>query len=326
MISMSPNSTLEFAIAGLVRDTDVVVLDARAADAKVISRRDGALLRVLGRAGDGVGDFRVPLAIASLDSGRYVILDQGRRVLSVRDARDSMSAETHDLRGFYNGLVAFPERRRVVLSGTPFSSSAKGNDLHEFDYDGRRLASYASTPKAHSEWARRVNGVFAAAIGSDLVIGAMYSNELRIYDEPTGRIRTIAVAPNWFRPLEFPPDAALQRTEGGQPVAQRVATWLHTQRIMNGVFPLTRGRLLVRFMAFTSARDQAYYYAVADTTGRTYAVSRAIRANVIATRGDTVFWIRRLSEGRAQLGSGVLDADRLAASYSGTLRTAVAAR
>src|SRR4029077_8056399 len=122
--------------------------------------------------------------------------------------------------------------------------------------------------------------------------------------------------PDWYRPLEYPSDRLLQRGVSTQTVAQRAQAWMHTQRLMNDVYPLTGGRFLVRFMAFTSPTDKAFYYAVADTTGRTYAVSQATRARVIAARADTVFWVNDGGPAGSRLGSGVIDAAHLASLAS----------
>jgi hypothetical protein len=292
---------------------NIVILDSRSADIKVFSRADGALKQVIGRAGDAPGEFRHPIAIAPFDSGHFVVYDQTRRVLSLRDSSGAFIEDSPLIKGFFNGMVALPEHHRVLLAGMTTSQlgDAKDADLHEFDLAGHRSVSFAKTARLGSKWADRLAALFAIRIGDEVVTGSLNSNRIRLYALSTGRTRWIAIAPRWYREPEWPSDALLQRTASSQTVAERVTNFIHTQRLMNGAFPLTNGRFLVRFMAFTSPTDKAFYYAIADTSGRTYVVSRATRANVVATRADTVFWVHPGQANDPLLGSGVVDAGGL---------------
>jgi hypothetical protein len=298
----------------LVTDSEIALLDGPSSDLKVFSRRDGSLARIVGRAGSDSGDFRNPAAIAPFDSGRYVVYDQRRRVISLRDSLGQLISESPSLRGSFTGLIALPEQHRVVLTGHTFNQNGdtRDVDLHEYDFNGKRLASYAATAKSTSEVEANFGTLVATRIGSDIVTGSLSSNRLRLYDRATKHEKWVAIAPDWYRPLEFPAHvAAVQKSP-----ANSAMSWMHTQPFLNGVFALGGGRLLVRFQAFTSLQDKAFYYAVADTSGRTLAISQATRARVVATRADTVFWIKDFGTRGASLTSGVVDVTRLASGAS----------
>jgi hypothetical protein len=283
-------SDLRSPVSALATDDALIVVDQDGPNLKVFDRAEGSLRGVVGGPGDGPGEFRRPLAIVPLDSGRYAIFDQGKRVLSIRDARGVAIGETAPLKGFFNGVVALPRERRVLLSGTLFGPASEESELHEFDYSGRRLASYAERERAASGWEAKFGAVFAAQIGRSTVIGTLSSNRLRVYDRRTHTARWMDVAPDWYHPLAWPSDRLLVRGASSQSVSRVLANWMRTQRLMNAVFPLSGGRLLVRFVTIISPHDHVYYYALADTMGRTTAVSRATRARMLATRGDTMYW------------------------------------
>ena len=316
------NATVEhpigFATSALVTNVEIALLDRTTSDIKVFARRDGSLIRIVGKPGDDAGQFRSPNALAPLDSGRYVVYDQGRRVLSIRDSLGRVISEAPMAKGAFGGLVALPKERRVVLAGrmSDQTGDTKDVDLHEFDFSGRRIASYATTAKTSSELEARFNALFAVQVGQQVVTGSLSSNRLRIYDRTTGHAKWIEVASSWYRPLEYPPRAT---SNAG---TQSTMPWTHTQPFMNGIFALTGGRFLVRFQAFTSLQDKAFYYAVADTSGVTRAISQATRANVVASRGDTIFWVNGGGKTPASLGFGVVDVPPV----SGRARLGPAAR
>jgi hypothetical protein len=327
-LSGSGADSLPFPIGAVVSEREVVVMDDRRAEVRAFRRSDGGLLRVVAQAGDDEGSVRRPTAIAAIDSGRYVIYDRGRGILSFRDSASRVIREVPlAASGFFTGLVALPAERKLVLSGRAHAKSggdAPGYDLHEFDFSGRRVSSYAKSPRTRSGWEARFAAVFAAGVDGKLVTGSLNSNRLRFYDRTTGKTRWIDVGSGWHPPLEWPSDRELRRKDTPESVAERVTAWGHRQRLFNGVFPLDGGRLLVRVQTFTPSGERSFLYAVADTGGRTIAVSHATSALVVNTAADTVFWLERSPGGPVRFGSGRVSPDVDVARVGGAARTALA--
>jgi hypothetical protein len=138
------------------------------------------------------------------------------------------------------------------------------------------------------------------------------SNELRLLDRATGQMRTFPVAEGWWQPIEWPSDRELRREANPQGVANRVTKWTRSHLLINGVFPLTGGRLIVRFATYDQNDERLYHYALADTTGRTFAVTQGTAARVVATAGDTLFWLTRKPTGAVDFGSGVASSEVVA--------------
>jgi hypothetical protein len=88
--------------------------------------------------------------------------------------------------------------------------------------------------------------------------------------------------------------------------------------LINGVFALTGGRLIVRFATYDQNDERMYHYALADTTGRTFAVTPATTARVVATAGDTLFWLARKSNGAVDFGTGLANSEVLARALGAT--------
>jgi hypothetical protein len=294
---------------GAVTTSDhIVLLDYGRADMRMFRRADGTLVRVLSAAGDAPGQLRKPADLARLDSGQFVVLDAGRRVLAFHDSLGALLREVSLPDGAYNSLLALPEQRRVVLAGHVFGTSdeAKRSDLHEFGYDGRLIASYGARANPRSVWENTFTTVYAAPAGREVITATLSSNTIRYIDRQTRTERSSRVAAGWFAPLEWPSDRMLQRGATQQGAAQLVKKWTRQHRLMNGVFALSGHRILSRFQAFSPSGDRFFYYALTDGDGRTVAVTQPTRANVLATNGDTLLWISAAAKHAAVFGTGVV--------------------
>jgi hypothetical protein len=304
-LEMTSGSRLVSPAGAFVTGGQLIVADQASANVKVFDRSSGMLTRVIGGPGDATGEFRRPTSVAALDSGRFVVFDSRRRILSFRDSIGGVLGETPQLKGAFYGVVGLPDEHHVLLAGAMTNSTIAG-DVHELDYAGRRIASYVGGTKPRSLWEMTYSATFVTRIGETTVTGSMRSNELQLYNSATKRTTSMAVAPDWYAPMDWPSDDVLTARGPGHSSADRIKEFSRTHRMMSGIVPLTGGRFLVRFRAFTSATDNAYYYALGDTTGRTLIVTQATRANVVAARGDTVFWIAPGTAGGTRFGSGVL--------------------
>ena len=298
----------------LVTSREVIVLDEGRATVEAFARDNGRRTRTIAEPGDGPGDVRHPRAIASLDSSSYVIFDTKRGVLSFRDSAGVLRGETPVPPGFYGAMVPLLDARRVLLAGRVYQApqGVRGHDLHEVDYSGKLLASYGDAVEPKSRWETTFSTLSATQIGTTVATVMLSSNQVRLYNRATGQARTIDVAKGWYVPLDWPSDRELTRAANPQGTADRVTKWAHSHLLINGLFALGGDRLVVRFQTFNAAGERTYQYAIADTTGRTLAVTQATTARVVATAGDTLFWLARRPGGSTEFGLGVASASGIA--------------
>jgi hypothetical protein len=295
---------------GRVLGQAVVLSDPEAGDVKIFDLSSGALRRVVGAPGDGPGEFRHIAAIASAGSEQFAVLDQKRRMVSFRDTAGRLIRETSLRGGSFQSLVVFPVERRMVVSAAIWESGpAKGFDLHEYDLDGRRLASFAPTHPKRSRWEDAFAARFIAAAAGTLVDGGVNANRLRVIDRKAGGTREMEVAPGWYQQLVWPADDALRRGYSQQTTSEIGTAWMHRQRMMNGVYALGKGLMLVRFQAFAPDGERFFYYAAMDSSGRTLFVSTPTRAMVVDTHADTVYWVDG-KKGAYRVSRGVLHVPR----------------
>lgn len=298
-------------IAQVTTASNAFLLDLQHADIKRIYFADKPNVSLVAGPGDQQGLFRRPVAMSALDSGQFVVFDQARELLSFRDSLGSVLREAYVTSGFLTGMLALPEQRRVVLSGDLRLREASTHDLHEFDYSGKWIRSYGNAVKPKSVWEQRFNTTFAARLGSEIVTVAMNSNSLRFHDRQTGKERTTKIAPGWFASPVWPKHALGQRMTSGD-----LRAWIRAQpRMIDGVFALGESHVLVRFAATRQNGQRYYYYAAITADGRTVFVTRETDALVLATQGDTAFWVTR-DGNDARLGRGVLRARTTPHQYS----------
>jgi hypothetical protein len=296
-----------------------VVLDLARTDGKIYDRKSGRLLGVMGGPGDTFGNFRAPSAVAALDSGDFVIFDSRRNLFSLRDSLGQAKTERPVPAGFYNGLVAIPEDRRILLTGRMYQGAAQAvkSEIHEFSIDGELVASYGNGPSPRSEWESQFMAVFAAPWNGRLFAGSINSNVVRQYDRIAHKVQSFRVGKGWFRAFTYPSDAILHMNDSAR--MQRMTSWMHAQKMMNGVFALSHGRVIGRFQSFDGSGNRFYYYAVGDTLGQLYGVTDSTRAIVFMTKGDTVFWLRPQRDSAAILEEGFLALPRAISQGAATL-------
>lgn len=318
IVELMPNPAhpLGSIVAGRILGETAILLDATNADVKMFDLQDGTLRRIVGEPGDGPGEFRHPVAVAVVDSQDFAVLDQRRRRVSIRAIDGSLVREMAIKPGSYSGLLVLPEEHRIVISGpesAPDNSTA-GKNLHEYDYDGRALASYGDITKPSSKWAQSFGASFLTRQGNVLVEGFMNGNRLRTLSRTGEDENWVTVADGWFRPLVWPPDVGFKERDQ-QSAIDAGLQWMHKQRLMNGVFAIGDGRLLVRFQAWSPSAEPFFYYAVVDGTGKTLQISSATRAQVFDAHGDTLYWTRGTTSPTV-LGIGSLRSERSSATVA----------
>lgn len=285
--------------AAVVGD-DVIVVDIGAADLKVFSRSTGRLLRIIGSPGDVVGAFRQPIGISLLDDSTYAVLDHRRRIVSIRSTTSSNVRELA-IDGAWNGIAPSPRPRHFVLAGTPGSYANNPSlSLHEFDLEGRQTAACGARTKARSEVEASFSTPFLGRFGNDIMMGTYSSNRVQICHLETAREHHVDVAPGWYRPIVWP--AHLRGPGTG---IELVSTWARHQRLMIGVFSLRAGQFTAQFQVPDNDGVHRYAYVVADTLGRTLAISEPTDRQVLESHADTVYWIARPPSVPAHLGVSV---------------------
>jgi hypothetical protein len=304
-LAVDPQDSIVTPAQALVESNRIALVDAGEADAKVFDAVTGALLQTIGQPGDRPGQFRSPIAITGLGAGGFAILDVGRRIVSIRDSVGNLERE-FAVPGFWVSIGAVPAQHRILLSGSPApmpDAEGLGMEIHEYDYSGNLIRSYRKSAEPRSEWEASLSHVFFAVNGDHVLSGSFSSNQVEVYDRGTGEMRVVEVAPGWYHPIVWPSNNA---GLGGGTGVQRVTAWIHTQRLMTGVFPLLGGRFVARFEAYLPSGKKVYYYAVCSGTGQTLAITQATRARVVASRQDTVYWIELSGSRSATLGRGTV--------------------
>lgn len=292
---------IAFPVDLLVRKNELILVDVQQANLKVFDRRSLRLLRVIGRPGDGPGEFRRPIGIASTHGGRFVVLDQARLIVSVRDSLGNLIRET-PVPGLWAGIATVEGENRMILSGrftgVDANEQSRRSVLHEFADDGRLVTSYREAVTPRHPWEASFKAVFLALMEQTVISGSYNANTVQAHERATGRERHFTVAPGWYRPLEWPED---QR--GG---IERVNAWVKKQTLMTGLFPLQASKYLARFQAYDRDGEKIQYYALADGAGTTLAVGGPTHIDVLRTVRDTAFGVLLANDGSVTLWVGVL--------------------
>jgi hypothetical protein len=285
-------------VGGAARGGNLFVVDAGRSEMRQYASKSGAYKATSARPGSGEGALRQPALVVAGDSGQFIIYDARRNVASFRSATGELVRDVSLPRGYYGGFAVLPAERKLLLSGQleNGNESAKGHDVHEFDFDGNYVRSFGEPAKAKSDWALRFSAVNLATSPTTIVSGAMNASRLRLLDRASERQTWIEVAPGWNR-IEWPNDRMLGGADRSV-IARRVRDFGRTHRLMTGVFILGEGRLLARFRSFDKDGYESYNYVVTDRSGKTLAITGPTPMRVISASSDTVSWVINGRESR----------------------------
>lgn len=308
VIPLADADRIQVPVAGAVLGGTMYVVDQKAANIKAIALTAETIgLTTLGGPGDRNGQLRRPVAIALVDSTRFAILDQARGIVAIHDTRAVAIREIEIPAGFLHSILPMPTSRRLLAIGQLHGrdGAVPQGDLHELGVDGRLIRSFAPSRPPANQWRQRFAATFGTLIGASALVGSMNADSVRLINLYTGDTKALALNVPWPPPPQWPSNPSRFSLRTGV-APEAVRTWMYRQRFLNGLFPLADGKVLARFLSFDSGGVPKFYYAIADTLGRTLAVTYPTRMQVLATAGDTVFWLRSHSQSLVSSGSAVL--------------------
>lgn len=293
-----PANPIGFAVSMTVSPSRVFIADPGQSDIKVFDRASGALIRTIGRPGDGAGQFRTPAALVLVNPERLVVFDIGRHILSVWDTLGRLGYESRNT-GFFTSLDPLPGTSRVLAGGyftaggqSSADTATQSTRLHEVDFlTGEVPASYLlkALPSTHP-WASTYATPTATLVGSVAVAGAMNSNVLWLHDRATGKESEIEVRAPWYHLPEYP--AEYRSSTGSPEEMQAMEEWSKKQYLMSGLIRLNGNRFLSQFVTRDADGGRFYNYVVTDTDGNSWVSTETSSVRIMAVKDSLAFGIR----------------------------------
>lgn len=159
--------------------------------------RTGSLLRLVGRSGEGPGEFVRPVDAVYLDDGSIAVVETGRpRITRYEPTTDSVSV--YRLRDAYYGQAAAgTEGRLAVFVNRPGADAPR---VQIYDLDGRLAGEFHRMRPEYSEvpyWSAMTKGLLAAG-GGRIVAGGNLMLPLALYGiDGTARGSVARELPGW---------------------------------------------------------------------------------------------------------------------------------
>ncbi|MGE0440136.1 MAG: hypothetical protein AB7L66_07650 [Gemmatimonadales bacterium] len=277
----------------------LMIADAGLANLAVFDRQSGERVRVVGRPGDGPGEFRGPTALAPGMRGSVVVMDLRRKLLSRRTAAGDLDTELH-LNGRPTAMTTLPDGR-LILFGRLRTSAADSVPfdapvpiIHEIDSAGVIVGSHHVVPWPTDSWRATYANYFGTAVGSVIVAGSFHSAELHFEDLASGRSWSTLLRAPWFHEPEWPTDS---RALSGESAAEERREWLARQTLVHRVTNIGKGRVVaeVDFKEVDSSAE--YGYIVVDTTGRVLQSTERTPVRLLRLEADTLLGLRLNDDG-----------------------------
>ncbi|MFQ5536956.1 MAG: 6-bladed beta-propeller [Gemmatimonadota bacterium] len=271
--------------------------DGIQSDVKVFGR-DGRLVRVIGRPGDGPGEFRSPVSVAALPSGELAVLDARMR-LSVFDTLGALlSSKVLPGRRPQQIQVCecVPEGGGLLVSALVPDATGTRYGAYAVSGDGELVLRFHMLPEPRAIDAVRNNFIDVRAVVVGPYIVSLDQTEgcvLRTrYD--TGESHWIPIGAEWYTAPTWP-----QEYMG----LQELTDWANRQMWGRTLLALGKGEVLVGYGVFDSqSGSPERRYAIIDPeTGRRTVVSDLAPARFVAAKGDTLYEARTSHDGDVNL-------------------------
>jgi hypothetical protein len=215
-------------------------------------------ISVLGRIGDGPGEFRLPVAAAELPSGQLAVLDAAHSRVSVfswpgiRDtawALDGISA--YGMASIGDSLVVTYTR---VRSDTGAQRDSTRN--HVFTGRGVYVRSFWVSPTPPYPYSEAFAGTVMTGTASTVVSGVIGSNQIVWFDFRSGAEGTTRVGVGRYAPPAWPRHPPRDIAEASQ--------WARTQTWLARIVAVDSTRAVAAFGGFDADGAQRLWYALFD--------------------------------------------------------------
>ncbi|HEU0077994.1 MAG TPA: 6-bladed beta-propeller [Longimicrobiaceae bacterium] len=242
----------------------LIVVDQMQGNVKVFDQ-DGGRSHVIGRPGDGPGEFRIPMAAVPLDDGRLAVYDQRHHRVEFfgRDGSHVNGWEVPALgeRGFGSmGGDRFLITAREFIDRSEGGSTPRTEAIHVIDSNGRHVRSFGHVQLADDPHARTFSGITAASMDPYVVYGDRTSNRVHIYDTRTSREISREVGASIYEPPAWPEKKLGDLTA--------VSEWSNQQMWLTRIVPLGSSLLAVAFTGYDRLNDtRDFRYTVMTTAG-----------------------------------------------------------
>ena len=270
--------------------------------------REGALIRTVGRPGDGPGEFRSPVDAVVVEDGALVVLDARHQRLSRFDATGTHERDMAVGGHFVSDVERIEGPDGSELLAVTYQDNVLvtrgewGNGVHVLDQTGRYQNTIARVEEPMAPRSKSFSAVSMAIHGRCVAVARVYSDTVHLYDPwATGcggssgldREPWVMGGPAYYAPAW--PDGDMLR------LAADAMMWSQDQMWLMDVF--ANGNIVVAELVTTGATDRVlhYQYVVADASGTIRAATEASEQKIVGLEGGTVYTVDLTMGGDAVL-------------------------
>ena len=169
----------------VIDDADnIYILDKKAANIKIFNK-DGKFLKIIGRKGEGPGEFNAPQKGSLSSNNELYIYDWGRSIIQVIDTDGKFIKQMHIQTPWFDGPKFLSDGKLVASLGV-VGENIKFN-LNKFNTSMEPILTYASIPMLKPPKVNTFVFIFNADLiwdvgpGSEIIWGAITTPEYELF-------------------------------------------------------------------------------------------------------------------------------------------------
>lgn len=240
----------------------LVVVDRLESNIKVFDPTTGVLRQVIGRAGQGPGEFLAPDAAVALADGRLAVHDALLQRVSVFGP-DGAFESSWPFVGVLSGGLSSTRNGTIVAAGRLLSETGVTSEfeLHEFDVEGKLVASSESLPETEHFAEGNFNRLMVTMSGDRLVMIRRTTNLVREVDWPSSGEQKRRVGETFYRPPLWDLEPGDTPDDG--------LRWQRRQYLVWHLSGLRGGTYVVGFVGPDGAKQSSWWVVVHGDAGET---------------------------------------------------------
>lgn len=272
----------------------IVIIDEFQDNLKVFDT-SGALLRTIGRAGDGPGEFRQPTWGAELSDGSLAVLDLPRVYVSLFAWPGKFTSGWFIHGTFPGGVAVLGDT--LVISATLVANrrvDTTSDEVQFYRMDGTPVGGVLRYQPPRNPYGVTLGTETSTLAGRTVVLAAMDTNRVRLFDLDSGVERVAVIGQDVYQSPSWP-----RTRPSGIPELVR---WANAQLWLFNVFTLGNDRFIADFVRRVGPdSSETHQYAVASVDGRTLRETQPTNVAIRGSWGDTVAAVSETLSGGAEL-------------------------
>jgi hypothetical protein len=260
---------------------------------------DGTFAFAIGRAGDGPGEFRQPVAMVATADDQLAVVDVALSRVSLFGADGAFIRSWSLPPGRVWSATAVKDGTQLLVSARfadHMGSQYEGYALHLFDWNGEHIESFLELPEIRNFRESTFQRIMAIELGEIIVAARLTSNHLTHYDRHGRHASRVVSAAEAYVAPEWPTTSETRHN------LEAATEWANRQTWLTRLVSVDSARYVVVYTRYDAAKGgRNFFYSVMHKNGTPLYTTQAGDESLHVRDDKRFFGMRVLDDGEVEI-------------------------